>query len=75
MRQRRFPTPTHPAFGKLRIRDVTRARIEAYVAQQHAAFLKGGRSTTIWGIAQVCVPLCLVAAKRDVKGVQYARKR
>jgi integrase len=33
-----------PTFGKLRIRDVTRARIEAYITQQHAAFLKGGAS-------------------------------
>jgi hypothetical protein len=37
-----------PTFGKLRLRDVTRARVESYVATQHAAWLKrAGRRETV----------------------------
>jgi hypothetical protein len=53
-----LPMRLVPAFGKLRLRDVTRHRIDAYIAAQHA-----GRKVSVKTINNSLIPLRQILAR------------
>jgi integrase-like protein len=53
-----------PAFGRLRLRDVTRARVEAYIAREHAAGEVGAKT-----INNSLIPLRQILARAQRDGI------